>query len=98
MRKCSGKIFMFVTAFACGVAQAQVTVNIDVGANRHPISPYVYGVAFGNNSTLTDLNAPLNRLGGNATSRYNWQFNADNRGQDWYFESIGDSIATAAER
>ena len=98
MRKCSGKIFIFVTAFACGVAQAQVTVNIDVGANRHPISPYVYGVAFGNNSTLTDLNAPLNRLGGNATSRYNWQFNADNRGQDWYFESLGDASGTAGER
>src|SRR6202023_842804 len=26
-----------------------------------------------------------------------WQLNADNRGQDWYFESIGDSSASAGE-
>ena len=30
--------------------------------------------------------------------RYNWQINADNRGQDWYFESIGDTSAMAGER
>ena len=40
---------------------------------------------------LNDLNSPLNRNGGNNTTRYNWQLNADNRGNDWYFESIGDS-------
>jgi hypothetical protein len=40
----------------------------------------------------------LNRNGGNNTSRYNWQVNADNRGNDWYFESIGDSSAVAGER
>ena len=44
------------------------------------------------------LNCPLNRYGGNNTTRYNWQLNADNRGQDWYFESIGESSAVAGER
>ena len=47
---------------------------------------------------LSDLNSPLNRNGGNNTTRYNWQLNADNRGSDWYFESIADSSATAGER
>jgi hypothetical protein len=47
---------------------------------------------------LNDLNTPLNRNGGNNTTRYNWQLNADNRGNDWYYESIGESSATAGER
>jgi PKD repeat protein len=41
---------------------------------------------------------PLNRYGGNNTSRYNWQLNADNRGADWYFESIAESSSTPGER
>jgi hypothetical protein len=73
-------------------------VTIDTGVNRHPINPSIYGVAYGDATTLADLNCPLNRYGGNNTSRYNWQLNADNRGQDWFFESIGDSNATAGER
>lgn len=75
-----------------------VNVNVDASANRHAISPLVYGVAYGTSSALADLNCPLNRLGGNNTSRYNWLQNADNRGSDWYFESIGDKSATAGER
>jgi PKD repeat protein len=75
-----------------------VTVNVDANANRHAISPLVYGVAYGTSATLADLNAPLNRYGGNNASRYNWQLNADNRDFDWYFESIADSSAVAGER
>ena len=58
----------------------------------------IYGVSFGDATTLADLNAPVNRYGGNNTSRYNWQLNADNRGQDWYFESIAENSAVAGER
>src|SRR6266436_5934110 len=75
-----------------------VTVNVDAGANRHPINPNIYGVAHATTTQLSDLNSPLNRNGGNNTSRYNWQLNADNRGNDWYYESIGDSSALAGER
>jgi PKD repeat protein len=75
-----------------------VTVSVDVNANRHPINPQIYGVAYGDATTLPDLNAPVNRYGGNNTSRYNWQVNGDNRGQDWYFESIGDTSSSPAER
>src|SRR5881227_2616778 len=89
------------TIALCGAALAQnaaVTVNVDANANRHAISPYVYGIAYGSTANLTDLNAPLNRYGGNNTSRYNWQQNADNRAADWYFESIGEASAVAGER
>src|SRR5437868_6816849 len=67
------------------------TISVDGNANRHAINPKVYGVAYADTPTLADLNVPLNRSGGNNTSRYNWNLNADNRGSDWYFESIGDS-------
>jgi Glycoside hydrolase family 44 len=75
-----------------------VTITVDPAANRHPIDPNIYGVAHATTAQLADLNAPLNRNGGNNTTRYNWQLNADNRGNDWYYESIADSSATAGER
>src|ERR1700736_1795840 len=85
-------------AFHASAQNQPVTVTIDVAAGRHAISANIYGVAYGDATTLPDLNCPVNRYGGNNSSRYNWQLNADNRGQDWYFESIGDSSASAGER
>ena len=75
-----------------------VTISIDVNAGRHRIDPNIYGVAHASAADLNDLNVPLNRNGGNNTTRYNWQQNADNRGNDWYFESIADASAVAGER
>jgi len=80
------------------VTVGPATLSVDAAANRHPISPLIYGVAYGDATTLSDLNAPLNRMGGNNTSRYNWQLNADNKGQDWYFESSGDADPTPGGR
>lgn len=75
---------------------ANVTVQIDALANRHDISPLVYGVAFASTSNqLSDLNAPIHRSGGNATTRYNWQINATSHAADWYFESIAESSSAA---
>lgn len=84
--------------FACLAQNPAVTLSVDVNANRHPISPNIYGVAYGNATTLPDLNCPVNRYGGNNTTRYNWQINGDNRGNDWYYESIADSSSTPGER
>ena len=75
-----------------------VTIAIDVNAGRHAIDPNIYGVAHASAADLNDLNVPLNRNGGNNTTRYNWQQNADNRGNDWYYESIADASAVAGER
>jgi len=67
-----------------------VVITVDAQLNRHPISPLIYGVAFASSNQLADLNGPLNRSGGNAETRYNWQLNAHNRAADWYFESLAD--------
>jgi len=83
-----------------GAATVVVATNapaglvINVGSNQHPISPWIYGVAFASSNQLSDLNSPLNRSGGNAETRYNWLTNAHNHAADWYFESIADSPAT----
>ncbi len=74
-----------------------VTINIDAAANRRPINSNIYGVAFASTAQLADLNVPLNRSGGNATSQYNWQCNCSNRGSDWYFQSLDDGGATAGK-
>ncbi len=75
-------------------AQTAATVVIDVAASRRPIDPRIYGVAFASQADLLAMNVPLNRSGGNATTRHNWQVNATNRGSDWYFESLDDGSPT----
>lgn len=72
----------------------QTVISVDAGADQHPISDLIYGVNFANSNQLADLNSPLNRSGGNAETRYNWNVNAHNRGADWFFESIADPSAT----
>jgi hypothetical protein len=89
---------IFFLAQSTANAQSTVTIRVDAAANRHPINPNIYGVAHATTAQLNDLNAPLHRNGGNNTTRYNWQLNADNRGNDWYYQSIPDNSATAGER
>jgi hypothetical protein len=72
------------------------SVNVDANANRHPINPNIYGIAYGDAHDMTTLNAPLNRWGGDATSRYNWQIDAHSAGADWYFETYSDGSGTPA--
>lgn len=74
-----------------------VTISVDATTNRHPINPMIYGVAFASPaSQLSDLNVPVHRSGGNTESRYNWQLNAHNHANDWFFESLDDGSSTPA--
>jgi len=79
---------LLACAFAATAHAASVTVTVDAAQDRRPINPEIYGVSFATASQLVDLNTPLNRWGGNATTRYNWQMNATNRGSDFFFESL----------
>ncbi|MCB9134511.1 MAG: glycoside hydrolase family 44 protein [Anaerolineales bacterium] len=64
------------------------SLSVDVAANRHPISPYIYGMNFADETLAQELHLPVNRRGGNATTRYNWQLDVYNTGSDWFFENI----------
>ena len=95
------KACVLALLLTAGQALAQnpaTSVSVDADANRHPINPHIYGLSFASTSDLAATNFTLNRYGGNASTRYNWQLNSDNRGSDWYFESYGDTSATPGAR
>ncbi|MGP8060883.1 MAG: glycoside hydrolase family 44 protein [Acidimicrobiales bacterium] len=75
-------------------AVAGPTLSVDAAAGQHPISPLIYGMnAYDQDPTLgPELDTPIIRLGGDATSRYNWEQDSSNSGADWYF--MGGSGAT----
>lgn len=63
-------------------------LTVDFATAQYPISPYIYGMNFGDADLVAELQIPVRRWGGNATTRYNWQLDAYNTGSDWYFENI----------
>src|SRR5208283_4778702 len=70
------------------ISATAVTVNVDVLANRHKVSPFVYGGNFSDTSSIADSGTPLARWGGNASSTYNWQLHTYNADADYYFEDF----------
>ena len=93
-RRC---LYLLSTSLAAGSVSAQTVINVNVQSGRHAINPMVYGVAFGSSAQLSDLQSPLNRYGGNETSRYNWSLNACSLDNDYYFESRGYPSLIAGE-
>ena len=69
------------------------TLNVDVAANRHSISPDIYGMNYATEAIASGLGLPVRRWGGNSTSRYNWQNGFTNTGSDWYYENIPGNSA-----
>jgi hypothetical protein len=75
-----------VTVTQAGTA---VTVNINTLANRHTISPFIYGGNLSGATTVADSGTTLGRWGGNASSTYNWILKTYNADADYYFEDFG---------
>lgn len=74
---------------AAPAASTNVAATINVLANRHTISPYVYGGAFPESTAkITDSGLSVVRWGGNASSTYNWQLYTYNADNDYYFEDF----------
>ncbi len=63
-------------------------MTVDPTANRHPISPLIYGVNFGDDAQAAQLRWPVRRWGGNATTRYSWQDDTQNHASDWFFYDL----------
>jgi len=60
-----------------------IQATINVLANRHTISSYVYGGSYpASATTITDSGLSVVRWGGNATSTYNWKLGTDNADND----------------
>ena len=69
-------------------AAAGPALSVDAGADRHAISPYIYGMNFADENLADELQLPVRRFGGNGTTRYNWQNDTSNHASDWYFENL----------
>jgi hypothetical protein len=71
-------------------SKVRVTLTVDAASGQHAISPLIYGVNFA--SQVSGLGkrfrVPVDRWGGNSTSRYNYTNNTYNTGSDYYFENI----------
>ena len=91
-------VLLSALPIAASAQNAPATVTIDASLNRRPINPNIYGIAHATAAQLNDLNSPLNRNGGNNTTRYNWQLNADNRGQRLVLRKHRRPSAVAGER
>lgn len=81
-------------AFAASVlalsprALAQVSVSVDPSADAHPISSWIYGLNFPSDAQLDAGRITVGRWGGNRTTRYNYEIDADNTGADYFFENL----------
>jgi hypothetical protein len=73
-----------------------VRTRIACDAPAARISPYIYGIAYGD-ADWPLLGARARRWGGNPSTRYNWEGNFNNRGADWFFENKGGSGTGWAE-
>lgn len=80
--------------FKKAIAQTtNLTLSVDVTADRHFISPDIYGM---NDYALDpalakELRIPVERWGANHTSRYNWLVDSSNAGDDFFFVGGGDN-------
>ena len=108
MRRNSPRFLVLLVAAFAVPAQSQapspalphtshVNVMVNILANRHPISPYIYGANFPpSEAYIATGGVTLSRWGGNNSSRYNWKLNVTNLDFDWYFENYtwnGNGIA-----
>ena len=65
-----------------------LALTVDANASQKPISPYIYGMNWPNSALASELKLPVQRWGGNAVTRYNWQNDTSNKASDWFFENI----------
>jgi hypothetical protein len=74
---------------AAPAAAAGPALSVDAGNETRAISPYIYGVNayLLDSTTAKNINVPIDRWGGDSTSRYNYLLDVTNESNDWYFEN-----------
>lgn len=69
-------------------------LTVDVGANRYPINPLIYGMNFAPAEPASPelrLGVTANRQGGNQYTRYNWQTDVYNKNSSYFFSNFASS-------
>ena len=91
------RLLLPATALASALAlygQSAPTLAVDANANRHPISPYVYGLnEWSDNGLMQIMQIPVIRWGGDDATSYNWQNSVKNNTGDnpWCYENYNVS-------
>ena len=70
------------------------TLAVDANANRHPISPLIYGInEWSDNGLFELMHIPVLRWGGDDATSYNWQSSVKNNTGDnpWCYENYSVS-------
>ncbi|HMI84092.1 MAG TPA: glycoside hydrolase family 44 protein [Polyangiaceae bacterium] len=62
-----------------------LAATVKLGAPAHEISPFIFGINWGSASAVKDIGATVRRWGGNRSTKYNWKYDVDSAGIDWYF-------------
>ena len=87
--------FLLAASFSVLGLYAQApTMAVDANANRHPISPLIYGINEWSDQGLMELmRIPVLRWGGDDATSYNWQTSIKNNTGDnpWCYENYGVS-------
>jgi sugar lactone lactonase YvrE len=87
------RILRFDASTRSGPTNA-IELTVDAAAQRRTINPLIYGMNFAPEALADELALPVNRWGGNATTRYNYLTDIANHALDWYFQNIKESDAT----
>ncbi|HJZ92375.1 MAG TPA: glycoside hydrolase family 44 protein [Gemmataceae bacterium] len=74
-----------------------VIATIKINETGHPIREEIYGVSTLPRDKLVAYAIPITRWGGNRSSRYNWNANADSAGRDWFFKNGGSPAKDEAQ-
>lgn len=76
-------------SFAPTIPTSGPTLSVDLGAPTYPISPYIYGMNdYKIPASLPGLvDLPIERWGGDMTTRYNYTNDSYNSASDFFFEN-----------
>jgi hypothetical protein len=70
-------------------------LTVNVGAPGNPISPLIYGMngytGPSDAAAAASISLPISRWGGNEATSYNYLYDLDAKGSDWYFENFIDN-------
>ncbi|MDG4824078.1 glycoside hydrolase family 44 protein [Asanoa sp. WMMD1127] len=97
MRPLLAAVLLAASPTVAVAAAAGPALTVDVTADRHAISPYVYGMNFADAALAAELDLPVRRWGGNATTRYDYRYDTTNRASDWFFENIAEENAAPGD-
>ncbi len=82
--------------FAPDDSQTGPSITVDPSTVVRQISDAIYGLNFADDDLAGDIALPVNRWGGNSTTRYNYQLDATNLASDYFFENYPSETVDAS--